>query len=313
MRLVELHARMKAAAAIAQLPLRSGRWSGTAGNVLGRGTGSSTDFQDHRHYVPGDDPRHMNWQAYARTGNYTMKLYREEVTPRIDLVFDVSSSMFLDTQKETRAWELFYFCVESSLRIGAHLKLFLLGRTESELPVEHPVELVLADAWPESIGSSPTGNKNSSVRKKPAEAAVPALLVEQLNRVPFRAGSLRVLVSDLLDESPPERATSTLVASGSRGVILAPYSREESNPDWSGNINFEDAERFSLRRQHVDGGLLSRYRKAYDRHFTVWREESARRGIGFAKVIDSCEFLKALRNEAVPAGAIDMGTAGVLR
>ncbi|MFN9663179.1 MAG: DUF58 domain-containing protein, partial [Akkermansiaceae bacterium] len=25
------------------------------------------DFQDHRSYSPGDDPRHINWQAYART------------------------------------------------------------------------------------------------------------------------------------------------------------------------------------------------------------------------------------------------------
>ena len=34
----DIHARMKAAAAVARLPLRSGRWSGTAGTVLGRGT-----------------------------------------------------------------------------------------------------------------------------------------------------------------------------------------------------------------------------------------------------------------------------------
>ncbi|MEJ6642028.1 MAG: DUF58 domain-containing protein [Akkermansiaceae bacterium] len=39
--------------------------------------GSALYFQDHRAYSPGDDPRHINWQAYARTGQYTMKLYRE--------------------------------------------------------------------------------------------------------------------------------------------------------------------------------------------------------------------------------------------
>ena len=48
----------------------------------GSGTGSSLDFQDHRAYSPGDDPRHINWQAYARTGSYTMKLFREEVRPQ---------------------------------------------------------------------------------------------------------------------------------------------------------------------------------------------------------------------------------------
>ncbi|MFM8892521.1 MAG: DUF58 domain-containing protein, partial [Planctomycetia bacterium] len=74
-----IHARMKAVAAVARLPLVDGGRGGAAGTVLGRQAGSSLDFHDHRLYVPGDDPRHLNWQAFARTGHYTMKLYREEV------------------------------------------------------------------------------------------------------------------------------------------------------------------------------------------------------------------------------------------
>src|SRR5687767_2026320 len=62
-RLPAIHGRMKALAAVARLPLRRGQWSGVTGSVLGQGTGSSIDFQDHRPYLPGDDPRHINWQA----------------------------------------------------------------------------------------------------------------------------------------------------------------------------------------------------------------------------------------------------------
>jgi len=72
-----------------RLPLRSRILQSRAGEFLGAGVGSSLDFQDHRAYVPGDDPRHINWQAFARTGHYTMKLYREEVRPIVDLVLDV--------------------------------------------------------------------------------------------------------------------------------------------------------------------------------------------------------------------------------
>ncbi|NNM29809.1 MAG: DUF58 domain-containing protein, partial [Akkermansiaceae bacterium] len=104
-----------------RLPLRSRVWKGQAGEFLGAGTGSSLDFQDHRSYVPGDDPRHINWQAYARTGHYSMKLYREEVRPVVDLVFDVSESMFFEPVKARRACELFYFLVESASRSGASL------------------------------------------------------------------------------------------------------------------------------------------------------------------------------------------------
>jgi uncharacterized protein (DUF58 family) len=296
MNLREIHARAKAAAAVARLPLRSGQWSGTAGGVLGRGTGSSIDFQDHRQYVPGDDPRHINWQAYARTGHYSMKLYREEVTPRIDLVYDTSGSMFLDAAKAARVWELFYFCLESGLRIGGHVKLFLLGRATGEVPAEIPVERVLADGWPEAVAA----------RGQSAAVPEPAGLADQLDRVPLRAGSLRVLVSDLLDESPPARAAARLGAARSRGIVLAPFAAAERDPDWDGNIEFEDAERAARSRQRVDAAMLDRYRQAYRRHFAAWREETARRGLGFACVGDAGDLLAALRGEAVPAGVIEM-------
>jgi uncharacterized protein (DUF58 family) len=310
MNLRDIHARMKAMAAVARLPLKSGRWTGTAGNVLGRGTGSSIDFQDHRQYVPGDDPRHINWQAYARTGHYTMKLYREEVTPRIDLVYDVSGSMFLDAAKETRVWELFYFCLESGLRLGGHMKLHLLGRAAAEPPAEVPIAQALADGWPAPVGRARhTAAAGPRPTAKEQGIAATALLADQLDRVPFRAGSLRVLVSDLLDESPPGRVAAALVAARSRGLVLAPFTKEESDPDWSGNVDFEDVEQLTHRRQHVASDLLDRYRAAYRRHFGLWREACASRGVGFARVGDTGDFLAALRGEAVPAGAIDMGGA----
>ncbi len=299
MNLRDIHARAKAAAAVARLPLRSGQWAGTAGNVLGRGSGSSIDFQDHRQYVPGDDPRHMNWQAYARTGTYTMKLYREEVTPRIDLVYDMSGSMFLGGTKATRAWELFYFCLESGLRLGGHLKLVVLGRDAGDTPEEVPVELALAEGWPETVVAAARGGRL-------AAGTEPAGLADQLDRVSLRAGSLRVLVSDLLDESPPSRVASRLSESRSRGIVLAPFASSEAEPDWDGNVEFDDAERPVRSRQRVDPGMLDRYRQAYRRHFAAWREECARRGLGIARVGDSSDLLSAFRGEAVPAGVIDM-------
>lgn len=303
MNLREIHARMKAVAAVAGLPLQAGSWRGTSGSMLGSGTGSSLDFQDHRHYVPGDDPRHINWQAYARTGHYTLKLYREEVTPRIDLVFDVSGSMFLNEPKGSRVWELVYFCLESGLRIGGHLKLFLLGRSAAELPEELPVDQAVNDRWPATLGLS--FDDRSKVSRRLPEATPPLpLLADQLERVPFRAGSLRVLLSDLLDASAPGRAAAALTAAGSRGLVLAPFARQESSPDWQGNIEFEDVERLTRRRQRVDGDLLGRYRQAYQRHFAGWREACGRRGVGFARVSDAGDFLAALQGEAVPAGNV---------
>ncbi|MFM9058690.1 MAG: DUF58 domain-containing protein [Planctomycetaceae bacterium] len=289
MNLRPIHERARAAAAVARLPLRAGQWTGAAGGILGRGTGSSIDFQDQRQYVPGDDPRHINWQAFARTGAWTMKLYREEVTPRIDLVLDQSGSMFLDEPKETRAWEVAYLCLESGLQLGGHVRLHVLGRAAAEPPVEWPLERALAHEWPD--------------RTAPPE---PATLAAQVARVPLRAGSLRVLVSDLLDESPPAAVVSALTAGRGRAVVLAPFARSEAEPDWEGNVDFEDAERATRSRQHVSPETLARYREAYRRHFALWREECLRRGVAFARVADAGDLLAALRGEAVATGAIEI-------
>ena len=72
---------------------------GRVGERLGAGTGSSLEFQDYRPYAPGDDLRHVDWAAYARSELLAVRLYREEVAPRIDLVLDVSRSMAVTEQK----------------------------------------------------------------------------------------------------------------------------------------------------------------------------------------------------------------------
>ena len=72
---------------------------GRVGERLGSGTGSSLEFQDYRPYAPGDDLRHVDWAAYARSELLAVRLYREEVAPRIDLVLDISRSMAVTEQK----------------------------------------------------------------------------------------------------------------------------------------------------------------------------------------------------------------------
>ncbi|MBY0228590.1 MAG: DUF58 domain-containing protein, partial [Gemmataceae bacterium] len=38
---------------------------GQAGTALAQRAGSSLEFKDHRAYEPGDDLRHIDWNAYA--------------------------------------------------------------------------------------------------------------------------------------------------------------------------------------------------------------------------------------------------------
>ena len=74
-----------------------------AGLQLGRQAGASLEFRDHRDYQPGDDLRRIDWNAFARSDRLTIKLYREEISPHLDIVLDGSRSMALEGAEKARA------------------------------------------------------------------------------------------------------------------------------------------------------------------------------------------------------------------
>lgn len=55
--------------------------------------GFSTEFSQHRPYVPGDTPRHLDWRVYGRTKRYYVKLYEAETNFTAHLLLDASRSM----------------------------------------------------------------------------------------------------------------------------------------------------------------------------------------------------------------------------
>lgn len=55
--------------------------------------GRSVEFDDFREYVPGDDPRHIDWNACARLDRLIVKLFREEEDLSLRLIVDASASM----------------------------------------------------------------------------------------------------------------------------------------------------------------------------------------------------------------------------
>lgn len=283
-----IHASARGWARVLKLPFRQQRWRGQSGQFLGAGVGSSLDFQDHRVYLPGDDPRQINWQAYARTGNYSMKLYREEVRPLVDLIFDVSESMFAFPAKERRALELFAFGVEASLQTGATLRCFIV-RGASHRLLDN--DAILGGRWPneiERLGATSTDE--------------PPVLA----RIPTRAGAMRLLISDLLFPASPESFLGTLSARNGRGIVLAPFSREESDPGWDGNYEFIDPESQNLHDHRIEPALLRRYSDAYHRHFELWKAGAARHGVALARVDAERDFQKAMQTEGAGVGAVEV-------
>ncbi len=286
--LAAIETRARAFADWFQLPLKDRTWRGNSGDFTGSGTGSSLDFQDHRTYLPGDDPRHINWQAYARTGQYSMKLYREEVRPIVEIILDVSDSLFFDSAKGERTLELFYFCHLATLAAGASTRFHLVKGPEL-LPVS--AEAIATHRWAAQAAELPATTS----------AARP-----ELEAIPFRAQSLRILISDLLFPGNPELTTRELTRAKGGALIFCPYLRAEEQPDWEGNYEFVDAETARHHDHRIDRPLLERYLVAYHRHFDGWKQASLKSGISLARIPGEPDFATALQFEAVPAGVVQV-------
>jgi uncharacterized protein (DUF58 family) len=55
--------------------------------------GSSTDFAEHRQYMPGDDIRRIDWRLFARTDRFYIKEYEADTNANFLAILDVSPSM----------------------------------------------------------------------------------------------------------------------------------------------------------------------------------------------------------------------------
>ena len=67
------------------------------GNIVGHHKspyrGSSVEFAEYRKYVPGDDPRLLDWRVLARTDRYYIREFEADTNLRCYIVLDCSKSM----------------------------------------------------------------------------------------------------------------------------------------------------------------------------------------------------------------------------
>lgn len=56
-------------------------------------SGFAVEFAGHRQYVPGDDPKHIDWRVYFNRDRYVIKQYEMETNLVCHLILDTSASM----------------------------------------------------------------------------------------------------------------------------------------------------------------------------------------------------------------------------
>ncbi len=64
--------------------------------------GRGFEFEEHRPYQPGDEPRLLNWRLYARSGALYTKVFMEERRPQVYLVVDRGPTMRFATRRQLK-------------------------------------------------------------------------------------------------------------------------------------------------------------------------------------------------------------------
>ena len=73
--------------------------------------GASTDFAEHRAYMPGDDIRRIDWKLWARSDRYYLKEFEADTNTNFIAIVDVSPSMrFGANAEDGRVSKLTYAC-----------------------------------------------------------------------------------------------------------------------------------------------------------------------------------------------------------
>jgi len=236
--------------------------------------GFSVEFTEYRQYVPGDDPRYVDWRVYARSDRYYIKKFEDETNLRCHLLVDQSRSMTFGSGDWTKA--------DYAHTLAATLAYFLFQQGDA-------VGLLSFD---ESIRDYlPARNRPGHLRQlmlsleKPAAGQATSIakplqrIVELVNK-----RGLMVLISDLL--APVEELEAKLgrlTATGHDVVVLRVLDPREIDFDFEDALLFHDVE--SEKDLFIDPSAAKRnYLQRFAEHGDAARAVCSKLGADYLQV-----------------------------
>lgn len=237
-----------------------------AGLQMGQRAGSSLEFKDHRDYQPGDDLRRIDWNAFARSDKLTVKLFREEISPHLDVILDGSRSM----------------AVEPGAKAGAAVALAAaLAVAAENAGYSH-------SAWLTREWCAPVGNSGSrpSVWEE-INFDHPGHPAESFANAPpkLRQQGLRILISDLLWLGEPLQLLQQLSQGAAAVVVIQLLANADANPAERGRVRLIDSETEERREIFIDDAAIHRYREALTRHQQNWNHACRQTGATMVEMI----------------------------
>jgi uncharacterized protein (DUF58 family) len=209
--------------------------------------GQSVEFADYRNYVVGDDLRFLDWNIYGRLDRLFIKLFLEEEDLHFYLLIDTSVSMDFGNPSKR-----FY-----AKQVAAALS-FVGLINQDRVVIE-----TFNDRLDTHIG--PVRGRSNVWRVldflTTIESSGGSHLAESIKKFAIKNPSKGVVVvlSDFLDKAGYQDALRYLVARNMDIYAIHLLSREEVEPELTGDLRLVDAEDDDTADITISAPLLKRY------------------------------------------------------
>ncbi len=229
--------------------------------------GFSTEFAQHRAYVPGDDLRRLDWRVFARTDRYLIREYEAETNTNVVVALDVSKSMSYGTSGASKldvarvvGASLAYLAHRQRDRVG--FAAFAADIAEYIPPAAAHFQLVL-----HALG-----------RAQPRERGELAGPLARLGDALRRRGIIIVLSDCYEAPAVVADAMGGLRTSGHDVVVMHVLDRAELEFPFEGAATFEDLETRE-RVPLVPSRMRERYRSSVREHLALLEKKLLERGV----------------------------------
>jgi uncharacterized protein (DUF58 family) len=252
--------------------------------------GFSTDFAEHRQYMPGDDTRHLDWRVFARTDRLYIKNYEADTNANFLVILDVSGSMGYGTSGLTK--------LEYAKYLGACLAYFSHRQRDRVGLVT--VDSDIVDFVPPSAKhlNQVLHGLDRAKAKGRGSLAMPLLKISESQH----RRSILLLLSDLYEPADKIRdALGPLRDAGHDLVVMHLLDPSELNFTFDAAGTFEDLES-GERIPVVPGRLRTRYTELIRDHLAAVEKLLGEGRIDYlmvdtSKPVDEVLFQYLLRRE----------------
>ncbi|MBD5546644.1 MAG: DUF58 domain-containing protein [Lachnospiraceae bacterium] len=236
--------------------------------------GSSMEFSDFREYMPGDDIRRIDWNAYGRLDRLYVKEYMEEKEAVVSILLDTSASMDYGVKKKSEL-------------------ACMLAAAFSYMGLNDMDRVMLYDMGRMDLPFVAAGGKRALPRladwlgQCPFDGTVD--IEKAVKELPAKGPGVTILISDFLQETfldeeqeTAEKLLRFLNYRKQRPVFLHVLAGEELSVELTGTRNLIDMEDQSALRLTLDAGSIRTYERTLQEFLDRMRRECVKAGAFYA-------------------------------